>query len=62
MHLGYLCIPLALLGLGLAGTDPTSQKNVIHLLAIGAIGGMILAMMSRDALLLTQPGVDGKPG
>ena len=47
MHLSYACIPLALLGMGLAGTDIIAGKNVIHLLAIGAIGGMIIAMMSR---------------
>ena len=50
MHLSYLCIPLAMLGLALAGTDPVASKNVMHLLAIGTIGGMILAMMSRVSL------------
>lgn len=50
MHLSYLCIPLAMLGLAVAGTDPVASKNVVHLLAIGAIGGMILSMMSRVSL------------
>ena len=50
MHLSYACIPLALLGIALAGTDPVAGKNSIHLLAIGAIGGMIIAMMSRVSL------------
>ncbi len=50
MHLSYLCIPLALLGLALAGDNPAAGKNVVHLLATGAIGGMILAMMSRVSL------------
>ncbi len=50
MHLSYLCIPLALFGLALIGGDPAASKNVIHLLAIGSIGGMILAMMSRVSL------------
>ncbi len=50
MHISYACIPLALLGLALAGIDPVAGKNIIHLLAIGAIGGMILAMMSRVSL------------
>lgn len=50
MHLSYLCLPLALLGLAIAGTDPVAVKNVIHLLAIGTIGGMVLAMMSRVSL------------
>lgn len=50
MHLSYLCIPLAMLGLAIVGGDPSASKNVIHLLAIGSIGGMILTMMSRVAL------------
>jgi len=50
MHLAYLCIPLAMLGLGLTGMDPLATRSVIHLLAIGTIGGMILSMMSRVSL------------
>jgi len=50
MHLSYLCIPLAMLGLVIAGDDPAAARNVMHLLAIGSIGGMILAMMSRVSL------------
>ena len=50
MHLSYLCIPLAMLALAVAGDDAAAVKNIIHLLAVGAIGGMILAMMSRVAL------------
>lgn len=50
MHLSYLCIPLAMFALAVVGGEPVASKNVIHLLAIGAIGGMILAMMSRVSL------------
>lgn len=50
MHLSYLCIPLAMFGLAAVAADPVASKNVIHLLAIGTIGGMILAMMSRVSL------------
>jgi uncharacterized protein involved in response to NO len=50
MHLSYLCIPLAMLGLAMVGGEPAASKNVVHLLAIGSIGGMILAMMSRVSL------------
>ena len=50
MHLAYLYIPLALFALALAGGDPVAQKNAMHLLAVGTIGGMILAMMSRVSL------------
>jgi uncharacterized protein involved in response to NO len=50
MHLSYLCIPLAMLGMAAAGTDPIAGKNMIHLLAIGTVGGMILTMMSRVSM------------
>jgi uncharacterized protein involved in response to NO len=50
MHLAYLYIPLALFALALAGGDPVAQKNAMHLLAVGTIGGMILAMMARVSL------------
>ncbi|MBE9538655.1 MAG: NnrS family protein [Proteobacteria bacterium] len=50
MHLSYLCIPLALLGIAIVGDNPVAVKNIMHLLAIGTIGGMILAMMSRVSL------------
>jgi len=42
--------PLALLGIGIVGNNPIAVKNIMHLLAIGSIGGMILAMMSRVSL------------
>lgn len=50
MHLSYLCIPLAMFGLAATDGDPQASKNIIHLLAIGTIGGMVLAMMSRVSL------------
>ncbi len=50
LHLSYLCIPMALLGLAEVGTDPLAEKNVFHLLAVGTVGGMILSMMSRVSL------------
>ena len=50
MHLSYLCIPLAMLGLALTGGDPIAGKNIMHLLAVGTLGGMIISMMSRVSL------------
>ena len=50
MHLSYLCIPLAMLAFAAAQHSPVAMKNIMHLLAIGTIGGMILAMMARVAL------------
>jgi uncharacterized protein involved in response to NO len=50
MHLSYLCLPLAMLALAMTAGDAAASRSVIHLLAIGTIGGMILAMMSRVSL------------
>ena len=50
MHLSYACIPVSLLGLAVVGDDPWAIKNIMHLLAIGTVGGMILSMMSRVSL------------
>lgn len=50
MHMSYMCIPLALLGLAFVGSNPIAIKNIMHLLAVGTIGGMILSMMSRVSL------------
>ena len=61
MHLAYLCIPAALLGLALVGGDPQGAKNVMHLLAIGSVGGMILAMMSRVSLGHTGRPLEAPP-
>jgi uncharacterized protein involved in response to NO len=50
MHLSYLCLPLAMFALAMTAGDAAASRSVIHLLAIGTIGGMILATMSRVAL------------
>ena len=50
MHLSYLCMPLSLLALAVAGDNPVTTNNVIHLLGLGCVGGMILAMMARVSL------------
>ncbi|MFA0413682.1 NnrS family protein [Vibrio renipiscarius] len=46
LHLAYLCIPLSLLARGL-WQNVFAQHNMIHLLAIGALAGLILAMVTR---------------
>ena len=50
LHLSYLFLPLGLLGLALAIPDPVASKQLMHLLGIGAVAGMILAMMARVSL------------
>lgn len=51
LHLSYWCIPLGLLmeGLSLSGA-PVSHSQAVHALAVGGIGLMILAMISRVSL------------
>ena len=46
LHLTYLCIPVSLLLRGLLA-DQFVAHNVIHLFAIGALGGVILSMITR---------------
>ncbi|WBU54543.1 NnrS family protein [Paracoccus sp. SCSIO 75233] len=50
LHLGYamLALGLALWGLSMFGIG--SETGALHILAIGAIGGMTLAVMSRASL------------
>jgi uncharacterized protein involved in response to NO len=58
MHLSYLCLPLAMFALAMTAGDAAANRSVIHLLAIGTIGGMILAMMSRVSLGHTGRSLD----
>lgn len=46
LHATYLCIPTSLLLRGLID-NPFVVHNMLHLFAIGAIGGVILAMIAR---------------
>lgn len=46
LHATYLCIPLSLILRG-ALSDPFASHNMVHLFAIGALGGVILAMITR---------------
>lgn len=45
LHLAYLCIPLGLLLSGLG--EGFFKHSIIHLFAIGALSGLILAMIAR---------------
>ena len=46
LHAAYLCIPISLLLRGVID-NPFASHNMIHLFAIGALGGLILAMIAR---------------
>jgi len=52
LHLTYACIPMGLFIKGLASLNilsngPFVSHNMLHVIAIGAIGGLILSMISR---------------
>lgn len=49
LHIGYVCIPLSLL-LPAIMSDAYFSHNLLHLFVIGAIGGIILSMISRVTL------------
>jgi uncharacterized protein involved in response to NO len=49
LHLGYFCIPLTLFTLAL-DISPMLNHSVIHLLAIGGLGGVVLAMITRVSM------------
>ncbi|MFB9214778.1 NnrS family protein [Vibrio sinaloensis] len=46
LHATYLCIPVSLILRGVMD-NPFAAHNMLHLFAIGAIGGVILAMIAR---------------
>ncbi|HCE4531045.1 TPA: NnrS family protein [Vibrio parahaemolyticus] len=46
LHAAYLCLPLSLILRGAWG-EAFASHNLIHLFAIGALGGLILAMIAR---------------
>jgi uncharacterized protein involved in response to NO len=51
LHAAYAALPAGFLLLGAAGLGlPLPATAALHTLAVGAVGGMILAMMSRVAL------------
>lgn len=50
LHLAYGFVPAGLVALGLAGLGVLPVATGLHLLGIGAIGGMTLAMMMRASL------------
>lgn len=56
LHLSYALAGLGLIVLGLAWMGIGSEMAALHLLAVGAVGGMTLAMLSRASL-----GHSGRP-
>ncbi|GAA4895998.1 NnrS family protein [Ferrimonas pelagia] len=50
LHLSYLVIPFALIAMAYWHGDPYAQRQLLHLLAVGSIGGMTLAMIARVSL------------
>lgn len=56
LHLSYALTGLGLIALGLAGLNIGSELAALHLLGVGAVGGMTLSVLSRASL-----GHSGRP-
>jgi len=50
LHVAYLFVPLGLLAAGLGALGLVEERSVLHLLSVGAIGCMMLAVMTRASL------------
>ena len=50
MHVAYLFLPLGLAGIASAAMDWISPASALHILTVGAIGNMTLAIMTRATL------------
>ncbi len=50
LHVGYAFVPLGLVGVALAALDFVSPASALHLLTVGGIGIMTLAVMTRATL------------
>lgn len=50
LHLGYGFVPIGLAAVAAAGMGWVADASALHLLTVGAIGGMTLAIMTRASL------------
>lgn len=50
LHVAYLFVPLGLLAVGLSVLGHLEERSVLHLLSVGAIACMMLAVMTRASL------------
>jgi uncharacterized protein involved in response to NO len=50
LHVSYLSIPVAMLGMAVYVGDVYAFRTLMHLLAVGCIGGMCLSMITRVSL------------
>jgi len=50
LHIAYIFIPLGLLAISLSASGYLAERSVLHLLSVGAIACMMLAVMTRASL------------
>ncbi|WP_313526110.1 NnrS family protein [Shinella sp.] len=50
LHIAYIFIPLGLLAISLSASGYLEERSVLHLLSVGAIACMMLAVMTRASL------------
>jgi uncharacterized protein involved in response to NO len=53
LHLGYSFLPIGLVAIAMAAMGWASAPSVLHVLTVGAIGNMTLAVMTRASLAHT---------
>lgn len=61
LHIGYWCIPIGLALFGLHYAGMMSFSIGLHTLTVGAMGGLILSMISRVSLGHTGRGIIANP-
>ena len=50
LHVAYAFVPLGLLAIGLSALGLLEERSVLHLLSVGAVACMMLAVMTRASL------------
>lgn len=50
LHVGYAFVPLGMLSVAMASVGWIANASALHILTVGAIGGMTLAVMTRASL------------
>jgi uncharacterized protein involved in response to NO len=62
LHVGYAWLPIGLFLLGCAAWMPNLGTSALHALTVGAMGTMILAVMTRATLGHTKQELTAGPG
>lgn len=50
LHVAYAFVPLGFVAIGISALGYLEERSVLHLLSVGAVAGMMLAVMTRASL------------